>query len=90
MAKHNLEDLQKEVDRLNYAWQKNRIRTVEEYDRKYDQLMLQIDQAEKELSQSRKLPDYSKAEAILTGDWRNIYSQLDDAHKSAFWKSFIK
>ena len=42
-AKGNLPELQAELDRLNYSWQKGRIKSVEEYDRRYDAIMVQID-----------------------------------------------
>ena len=39
VAKHNLSELQAELDRLNYSWKKGRIKSVEEYDRDYEALM---------------------------------------------------
>lgn len=48
---------------------------------------LEADQAEAEEVVKH---DFSKAEAALSGDWRTIYDALDDAHKRAFWRSFIQ
>jgi hypothetical protein len=34
--------------------------------------------------------DYSKIEAILQDGWKGIYNNLDEAHRKAFWRSFIR
>lgn len=87
VVRNDVEALQKELDRLNYTWQKGRI-SVEEYDRKYDALIAKIDDAKTE---AKKAPaDFSAVEAVLTSGWKNIYNALDAEHKQAFWKSFIK
>lgn len=84
-----IKELQAELDRLNYAWQKGRIKDVEKYDRDYDELVSKIEEA-----QSRHIEvikhDFSKAEAALADGWKGIYETLDNAHKRAFWRSFVE
>lgn len=87
--KYNLEELQAELDRLNYSWQKGRIKKVEEYDKKYDELTYQIEQATKEISDSVEAPDFSEIEAILQSGWQGVYRKLDMEHKRAFWLTFV-
>lgn len=90
VPKLNIEELQQELERLNYSWQKGRIKTVEEYDEKYEALLNQIAEATQEITQVVDTPDYDRIKGILTGDWREIYESLDNEHKRAFWRSFVK
>lgn len=90
VSKHNLQELQEELDRLNYAWKKGRIKNVEKYDRDYDELMEKINAAHEEQAEESTEPDYEKIEAVLVGGWREIYKKLDDEHKRAFWRSFVE
>ena len=89
VSKHNLTELQTELDRLNYSWQKGRIKTVEEYDKRYDEIMAQIDEATAEQANRATEPDYEKLQSILTENWQGIYENLDNEHKRAFWRSFV-
>lgn len=84
-----IRELQAELDRLNYSWQKGRIKDVEKYDRDYDELVEKIEAAQQKHTEVIK-QDFSKAEAALSEGWKNIYSKLDNAHKRAFWRSFIE
>ena len=88
LKKDKVAEIQEEIDRLNYSWQKNRIK-LEKYDRDYDSLMAKLEEAQAEAEEVVK-HDFSKAEAALAGDWRTIYDALDDAHKRSFWRSFIE
>ena len=88
VSKYNVKDLQTELDRLNYSWQKGRIKNVEEYDRKYDEIMAKI--AEAESSVKEKPKDFSKLKETLSSGWKSIYEALDNYHKRAFWRSFVK
>lgn len=90
VSKHDVSALQQELDRLNYSWQKGRIKTVEEYDKRYDELMAKIDEANAEQAELHNEPDYEKIQQLLSGDWKETYSQLDAEHKRAFWRSFIE
>jgi hypothetical protein len=88
VSKVDVEGLRAELDRLNYSWQKGRIKKVEEYDKKYDELVAKIEEAEKAIPEAP--PDYSHIKAILSEGWEVIYKNLDNDHKKAFWRSFIK
>lgn len=87
--RYDLEELEKELGRLNYAWQKGRIESPEEYDRQYDELTRKIHEARAERS-STPTYDYTHIEDVLSGDWKAIYRELDPEHKRAFWRSFVE
>jgi hypothetical protein len=86
--KHNVKELQSELDRLNYSWQKGRIKSVEEYDKKYDALVAKIEEATAPVQEEPT--DYSHIRKTLSGGWKTIYAALDNDHKKAFWRSFVK
>lgn len=86
--KHNIDDIHDEIDRLNYSWQTGKIRKVESYEKQYAELMARLEEAERALV-NVPVKDFSKIDAILHDGWQIIYSKLDDAHKRAFWRSFI-
>ena len=88
LPKNKVADIQAEIDRLNYSWQKGRIK-ADKYDKDYDALMAKLEEAKEEVVEVVK-KDYSNAEAALAGGWKDIYDALDDAHKRAFWRSFIE
>lgn len=90
VSKYNIEELQEELNRLNYSWQKGRIKSVEEYDSKYDKLTAQIDAANSEMAELAEAPNFENIKAVLQSGWREIYLSLDDEHKRAFWRSFIE
>lgn len=89
VSMYDVEALQQELSRLNYSWQKGRIKSVDEYDKRYDELMAQINAANEETHAMNSEPDYEKIQQILSGNWKEIYSALDPEHKRAFWRSFI-
>jgi wyosine [tRNA(Phe)-imidazoG37] synthetase (radical SAM superfamily) len=62
---------------------------VEQYEKQYAELMEKLEEAESEQKQVI-VKDFSKVEAILQGGWEEIYKNLDEPHKRAFWRSFIK
>ena len=88
VGKYNVKDLQTELDRLNYSWQKGRIKSVEEYDRKYDEIVAKIAEAESTVKEKPK--DFSHIKKTLSAGWKGIYEALDNDHKRAFWRSFVK
>lgn len=90
VGKYDLEALQQELSRLNYSWQKGRIKSVEEYDKQYDALMVQIDAANEEVTSLHDEPDYERIKQTLSGDWKKLYAELDSEHKRAFWRSFVE
>jgi hypothetical protein len=90
VSKYDLNELQAELDRLNYSWQKGRIKNVEEYDEKYDKLIAQIEAANKEVAEIAETPDLEKIKALLTAGWQEIYKELDNEHKRSFWRAFVE
>ena len=87
--KYDIEAIHEEIDRLNYAWQKGRIRKVEQYEEQYEALMKKLEKAEEEQGEIIT-KDFSKVEAILQSGWKEIYNNLEDEYKRAFWRSFIR
>lgn len=88
VSKYDIKELQAELDRLNYSWQKGRIKSVEEYDRKYDSLVAMIEEAANEVKEAPT--DYSHIQETLSQGWEAIYKALDNDHKKAFWRSFVQ
>ena len=86
---HDIEEIHERIDRLNYSWQTGKIRKVETYEKDYAELMELLEQAEAERG-NVAVKDFSHIEAVLNDGWEVIYQNLDDAHKRAFWRSFIK
>ena len=89
VPKHDIEDINAQIDRLNYSWQTGKIRKVEQYEEQYAELMEQLEEAEHEQKEVI-VKDFSKVEAILHDGWKAIYNKLDDEHKRSFWRSFVK
>jgi hypothetical protein len=86
--KYDIDEINEEIDRLNYSWQKGRIKTIEKYDEQYDKLMEQLELAKSERNEV-EVKDFSKIEAVLHEGWKEIYKELDDEHKKAFWRGII-
>ena len=89
IPQYDLEAIHEEIDRLNYSWQTGKIRKVEQYEKQYEELMEKLEKAEAEQDEI-VVKDFSKIEGILQEGWKGIYNNLDDAHKRAFWRSFIQ
>ena len=89
IPKHSIEEIHEQIDRLNYSWQTGKIRSVEKYEKDFAELMEKLEAAEAEQG-TVEVKDFSKIEAILSEGWREIYNNLDDAYKRAFWRSFIQ
>ncbi len=89
IPQYDLEAIHEEIDRLNYSWQTGKIRKVEQYEKQYAELMEKLEKAEVEQG-TVIVKDFSKIEGILQEGWKGIYNNLDDAHKRAFWRSFIQ
>lgn len=89
IMQYDIEDIYERIDRLNYSWNTGKIRTVEKYEAAYGELMELLEKAEAE-RKTVEVEDFSKIEAILHSGWEAIYSNLDDAYKRAFWRSFVQ
>ena len=62
---------------------------MEQYEKDYAELIEKLEKAEAERGEV-VVNDFSKIEAILQSGWKEIYNNLDDAHKRAFWRSFVQ
>lgn len=83
-----IEDLKKEMNRLNTMFRKGRIEE-EEYDKEYFLLeaeLKKIDVVEEEPTEH----NLDAVKTIINSDYRTIYNALDKKHKKAFWRSFIQ
>ena len=89
VPQYDIEEIHEQIDRLNYSWKTGKIRKVEQYEKDYEELMKKLEAAEAERGEV-VLKDFSHIEAVLQGGWKTIYNNLDDAHKRAFWRSFIQ
>lgn len=82
------EALRTEMDRLNILFQKGRI-TERYYDEQYELLEKKLSEADKS-SKYASLENYRDIIRAFSGNWQELYLQLDKSHKQAFWKSTIK
>ena len=89
IPKYDIEEIHEQIDRLNYSWQTGKIRKVEQYEKDYSELMEKLEAAEAERGEI-VVKDFTHIEAVLHDGWEAIYNKLDDAHKRAFWRSFVK
>ena len=89
IPKLNVEAITEQIDRLNYSWQTGKIRTVEQYEKDYAELLEKLEKAKAEEA-NIVVKDFSKIDKILQSGWKEIYNSLDDKHKRAFWRSFVE
>lgn len=76
-----------ERERLNLMYQKGRISDAY-YDSQYTALTEKINQNQ---TVSRITPEsYAQIRHLFSGNWKDMYANLDNEHKQAFWKSIIK
>lgn len=87
-AKPDIKKIQGEIDRLNYSWRTGKIAKVEDYERDFEELKTKLEEAQREEPEAPK--DFTAIEEALGGDWRDIYGMLDEEHKRAFWRKYIK
>lgn len=88
IPKYDIDAINEEIDRLNFSWRKGRIRTMEQYDKEYDELLEKLELAKQERSVV-DVKDFEKIEAVLHRGWRDIYNALDDENKKAFWRGIV-
>lgn len=89
VPQHTIDDIHDQIDRLNYSWQTGKIRKVEQYEADYAELMEKLEKAEAERDEE-EIKDFSAIDGILQKGWKEIYKNLDDENKRAFWRSFVK
>lgn len=81
------EKLKRELERLNLLFQKERI-NWEYYNKEYDRIEKEL----KELSpiQPIEQQDHSHLEKILSTNFKDMYGNLTQENRRAFWRSTIK
>lgn len=89
MPMYNIEEIHEQIDRLNYSWQTGKIRTVEQYEKDYAELLDKLAKAEAERGEI-EIQDFSEIEEVFNVGWRSMYRDLDDENKRAFWRSLVQ
>lgn len=84
----NADRTKEELDRLNYMFQKGRL-SVADYDAQYQVLQGKLKDASANPVESTQDKLAKIREYINTG-WKDVYIQLDEEHRRAFWHSFVK
>ncbi len=88
---HRVDDpeaIRTEMERLNILFQKGRI-TEHYYDEQYDILENKLTDIQ-ESSKCVSLESYRDIIRTFSGNWQDLYLNLDKSHKQAFWKGTIK
>lgn len=85
-AKISRASLQAELDRLNTMYQKGRI-SEEYYDIQYNELASQLNSLQSNII---TVESFAPIQKVFSGNWQAVYTDLDAAHRNAFWKSVIK
>lgn len=80
--------LKAELDRLNLQFQKGRI-SEEYYDSQYELISEKIRQCEGDLK-CISIDSYRDLIRTFSGNWMEVYADLDKGHKNTFWKSTIR
>lgn len=80
--------LQQELSRLNSMYQKGRI-SEEFYDQEYERLETELKQLDQK-QMTAVITRYSRLIKTFSGNWLELYHELDNEHKRTFWKSVIK
>jgi DNA invertase Pin-like site-specific DNA recombinase len=88
-AKPDVDKINEQIDRLNYSWRTGKIRTIEQYEKDFEELNKQLHDALVG-SEHDEVRDYTHIREVLSGGWKKIYKALDDEHKRSFWRSIIE
>ena len=82
--------LEKELERVNYQYQKDRI-SLEKYDEQYEDLTKRIAEAKAEQAhvEIQAPKDLESLRALLDMDLLNIYPDLSRSEKRSLWRSVI-
>ena len=86
--KDHSDSIRKEMDRLNLLFQKGRI-SEGYYDEQYELLEKKLKEYDTR-NNCICLESYRNIISNFSGNWQEMYLQLDKSHKQAFWKSSIK
>lgn len=83
--------LEKELERLNYQYRKERI-TQEQYDADYEDLVKKISEARlrEEKEKAPEVKDLEPLRKILDMDLESLYKTFDAEEKRIFWRGIIE
>lgn len=81
----------REIERLNYLFQKGRI-DPDKYEKEFDSLNIKLRNIELELAKenSELSTDHDYLKSLLESDWKSIYSIYTRESKRSFWRNIIK
>ena len=82
-----IEQLKKEMDRLNMMFRKGRIEEAE-YDTEYK--VLEDELKSLDVEKKPEVRDLEHLKGLLETDYKSIYKELDKEHRKAFWRNLIK
>ena len=85
--KQSPDKLKKELDRLNFLFQKDRI-NWDYYNKEYSRVESELNELQAALPEPT--PNYSYLEKLLNTDFRAMYDQLSQENRRAFWRSIIQ
>lgn len=85
--KQSPEKLRKELDRLNFLFQKGRI-DWDYYNEEYGRVESELNDLQSALPEP--VTNYGYLEELLDTDFRTMYDQLSQENRRAFWRSIIK
>ena len=79
--------LRKELDRLNFLFQKGRI-DWDYYNEEYGRIESELNDLQSALPEP--VTNYGYLEELLDTDFRTMYDQLSQENRRAFWRSIIQ
>ncbi|WP_394923720.1 recombinase family protein [uncultured Robinsoniella sp.] len=85
----NPEKIRKEIERLNFLFQKSRI-SQEKYENEYSCLIKQLRETEQISSESQPVKNMSELETVINCGFHEIYGRLGRQGKQRFWHHLIK
>ena len=85
--KKEIEELEDELSRVNYRFQKKRM-DYKEYDAECERLENKIDKLKSQRTHTAR--DTSHLVEFVNSDWQTVYHTLTDENKRALWRSIIK
>ena len=85
--KQSPEKLRKELDRLNFLFQKGRIEW-DYYNEEYGRVESELNDLQSTLPEP--VTNYGYLEELLDTDFRTMYDQLSQENRRAFWRSIIQ
>ena len=78
-----------ELDRLNIMYQKGRIKEAY-YDEQYARLSEKLEDCSPLEEVTASLEAYRAISRNFTGEWQQMYRNLDIGHKKSYWKEIIR